>query len=102
MSIFPGQFRRVTHPLEVQLGAVVRDRISGFEGIAASRVEYLTGCTQIAIAKKGLSAEGKPIEWQYFDWQRLEVSRENEFFDIASSESTKAANGCGDLPPSRY
>lgn len=102
MAIFSGGFKPAKHPLEIQLGDFVRDRISGFEGVAASRVEYLTGCTQIAIAKKGLNSEGKPIEWQYFDWQRLEVSGENEFADITSSESTQLANGCGDLPPPRY
>lgn len=95
-------FTSVDSPAEIELGEYVRDRISGFEGIAAARVEYLTGCTQIAVAKEGLNGDGKPIEWQYFDWQRLETSSVNRFEDVRDSKATKKADGCGDLPPPRY
>jgi hypothetical protein len=56
----------------IELGCRVRDRISGFEGIASGRADYLTGCTQYAVAAKGLH-EGKPVAWQWFDELRLEV-----------------------------
>lgn len=101
--MFPNKWKRVTHPGQVQLGITVRDRISGVEGIAASRVEYITGCTQIAIAQEGLEA-GKPKEWVYFDWQRLEYNEEkpNAFTDVIESEASQKRNGAGPLPPSRY
>lgn len=97
------EWKRVTHPSQVQLGITVRDRISGLEGIAASRVEYITGCTQIAIAQEGLEA-GKPKEWAYFDWQRLEMNelKPNAFSDVIESEPTRQRNGAGPLPPARY
>jgi hypothetical protein len=56
----------------IQLGSLVRDTISGFEGIAMARADYLTACTTYAVAAKGLH-EGKPIAWQWFDEPRLEV-----------------------------
>lgn len=89
---------------DVALGDVVRDRLSGFSGVAASRVEYLTGCTQIAIARHGLDEKGKPHEWQYFDWQRLEVdiSSANQFADVSQSQATQDRNGPGEAPRGRY
>ena len=55
----------------IHLGNTVRDVITGFAGIAMSRIEYLTGCTQIGVCPR-IGADGKPIEWHYFDLQRLE------------------------------
>lgn len=53
-----------------QLGNKLRDTITGFSGIATSRVEYLTGCIQYGIAPK-CTSDGKIQETQYFDEQRL-------------------------------
>lgn len=55
----------------IELGRKVRDKITGFEGVATSRVEYLTGCTQIGVAPK-VDNEGKIRDTQYFDFGRLE------------------------------
>lgn len=37
---------------EIKLGDKVRDKVTGFEGIATSRTEYLNGCFQIEITPK--------------------------------------------------
>lgn len=34
---------------EILLGSRVKDRVTGFEGIATGRCEYLSGCVQILI-----------------------------------------------------
>ena len=42
----------------ITLGNKVRDKVTGMEGIAVSRVEYLNGCVQYAVQppyKKGLA-----------------------------------------------
>lgn len=56
----------------IQLGQQVRDKVSGFTGIATSRVEYLNGCVQYAIRPR-VEADGKFPEAHYFDEEQLEV-----------------------------
>lgn len=71
----------------IKLGNKVRDKVTGFEGIATGRVEYLTGCTQIGITPPAKDGEVKAT--QYFDAERL------EFIDtgIAPAEVTGANAG---------
>jgi|AntAceMinimDraft_18_1070375.scaffolds.fasta_scaffold228226_2 hypothetical protein len=38
--------------IEVRLGDKVRDRVTGYSGIATSRTEFLNGCIQIEITPK--------------------------------------------------
>lgn len=82
----------------IKLGSRVRDRITGFEGIAVARVEYLTGCTQYGITPTG-SGEVKGSE--YLDWQRLEYDRSiTELHKLANSQVSLQGNGPSD-PPGR-
>ena len=37
---------------EIQLGDRVKDKITGFTGIAVSRTEYINGCVQYTVAPK--------------------------------------------------
>jgi hypothetical protein len=54
------------------LGKKVKDKITGFEGIATGYVQYLTGCNQVLVTPKiGKSGEHKEPHW--FDEQRLTV-----------------------------
>ena len=99
---FPGTYP--THPNDIELGSFVRDRVSGLEGVAMAKVEYLTGCTQICIAPMGLTAEGKLHEGTYLDWQRIEIMpNETKLYglsDLGRSAATLSANGAGEPPRS--
>lgn len=55
----------------VRLGERVRDLITGFAGVATARVEYLNGCVRIEVTPKALH-EGKPMDAQWFDEQRID------------------------------
>ena len=55
----------------IKLGTEVKDKITGFKGIATGRCEYLTGCTQWLIIPTKLTKEGKRPEGEWFDEQRL-------------------------------
>lgn len=60
----------------VKLGSKVKDTITGFEGVAVGRTEWLYGCTRIGVESCTLH-EGKPlVEW--FDEQRMEVLSEDQ------------------------
>jgi len=78
----------------VQLGTKVRDNITGFEGIAVSRTEYLFGCVRVCVEPQALH-DGKPIDSQFFDEQRLEA------IATAVSGGPGDAPGARSIPPSR-
>jgi hypothetical protein len=56
---------------QIKLGQKVRDMVTGFEGIAVARIEYLNGCIQYCVKPK--SQNGEMPEGQYIDHQQLEV-----------------------------
>lgn len=57
---------------QIQLGNKVRCTVSGFTGIAISRVEYMNGCVQFGIKPK-VGKDGKLEESIYIDCEQLEV-----------------------------
>lgn len=72
----------------VELGTKVKDSLTGFEGIAVSRCEYLYGCVRVFVEPEQLK-DGRPIEGEWFDEQRL------------TEESTAPVGGPNRVPPSR-
>lgn len=54
----------------MNLGDVVRDKISGFSGVATCRLDYFNGCVRWQVTPRVLH-EGKPVEAQYFDDEQL-------------------------------
>ncbi len=55
----------------IELGNEVKEIVSGFCGIAVSRIEYLNGCVQFGIRGK-VGSDGKVPDTQYFDDKYLE------------------------------
>lgn len=55
---------------EFKLGDKLKDLVSGMEGIAVSRIEYLNGCIQYGIALN--TGKNKiPEDCRYFDENQL-------------------------------
>ena len=69
-----------------KLGDKVKDSITGFEGIAIGKCEYLNGCISIQVKSQELK-DGKTIEAEWFDEQRL------------TATSKAKAGGPHDRPP---
>ena len=59
---------------KVELGDKVRDKVSGFVGIATSKTEFLNGCIQCDIIPK-VGKDNKPSEGICMDLNNLEVVR---------------------------
>ena len=72
----------------IKLGDKVKDSITGFEGIAVSRTEYLFGCVRIGVEAKKRKDDGEAIE-AWFDEQRL------------TKKSKAKTGGPFDPPPAR-
>lgn len=69
------------------LGKRVKDKISGFKGIAIEKIEYLNGCIQYKIQPR-VKENGKFIEGQWFDEQQLTV-----FKTVEKKKTTKLFKG---------
>ncbi len=62
--------------MEIKLGQKVRDKITGLEGIATSKTEFLNGCVQYEITRKIKKGETLTIESLQgidVDEQQLEI-----------------------------
>lgn len=56
----------------IKLGQRVKDKVTGFEGIATAKVIYLNGCVQFCVKPK-VDEKGKMVEGEYIDEEQLEV-----------------------------
>ena len=82
----------------MKLGDKVKDVYTGFTGTATARVEWLYGCARITIEPEELK-DGKPIESETFDEQRIEVIESRT--PHQSSESVAVIGGPHDDPVQR-
>jgi len=58
--------------MQTKLGQKARDKISGFEGIAVARCEWISGCTRVTLQPR-VDKDGKLQEMQTFDEPGLEI-----------------------------
>lgn len=79
------------------LGDRVRDRITGFEGIATTHASHLTGCDRFWLSPR-VGQDGKPIDGMWVDIDMLEIV---EACVIEKITYSRSAPGGIDLPPSR-
>jgi len=59
-------------PRPFGLGDVVRDKVTGFEGVLVSRTEWSNGCDRYSVQSTQMH-EGKPIDAEGFDGIALEL-----------------------------
>jgi hypothetical protein len=69
---------------EIELGDIVRDTITGFEGVAVATTEWLNGCRRISIQPQKLH-DGKPIESDWFDETQVAVVKKSRKRELAKT-----------------
>ena len=79
----------------VKLGQKVRDVVTGLEGVATAKVEYINGCVQFGVQPP--ASDGKCPDSVYIDHQRLEMVSEGP-----SMPSSDTGGVMRDTPPSNY
>lgn len=57
----------------VELGDRVKDRITGYTGIAHCMTKWINGCIRFAVQPEQLDKDGKVVEDRYFDEGQLEI-----------------------------
>lgn len=67
----------------VKIGSKARDLVTGIEGFATARTEWLYGCSRVRIEGPGTSQKDKPQD-NWFDEQRVQVVEENAIPSISN------------------
>lgn len=80
----------------IKLGNTVKDKVTGFKGVAIARIEYLNGCVQICV-KPCVDKDGKMLDGEYVDIHQLLVVDEAQDFD-----SKPTGGAMPDAPRERY
>jgi hypothetical protein len=70
-----------------QLGSRLKDKVSGMQGIAKSRVEYLNGCVQYGIQPPYNEGDKKMPDSYWVDQEQL------EFIDEGVAVAKKPTGG---------
>lgn len=69
------------------LGFTLRDKVTGFQGVATGHVTYITGCDQLLLVPP-VDKDGKIREAQWFDTQRCQLLPDFDQVVIDNSEFT--------------
>lgn len=64
--------------IAVNCGDLVKDLVTGFEGVVIMRTSWLHGCDRITVLPMGLNKDGQPKDDQTFDEQRVEIIERNK------------------------
>ena len=68
----------------MKLGDLVKDKISGYEGVAIAHITYMHNSDRWGLRSRELH-EGKPVESVFFDEVQLEVTQE-DFMEVVPCE----------------
>lgn len=85
--------------MKIQLGNKVRDKVSGFRGIAIGRAVYLNGCTHIMI-QPTLDKDGKYVDAHWFDDVQLQILDGGLEIEETKEEKPPGGPALGPPPPS--
>lgn len=58
---------------QIKLGYIVRDKITGFKGVAVCLAEWLNGCERVTIQPQKLKDDGALQPLETFDADQVEV-----------------------------
>lgn len=81
--------------MNIELGKMYRDTVTGLKGVAVSRHEYMNGCVRISLQSRELH-DGKPVEQQSFDIEQLVETEE-----AGVKVNKRPTGGPGDVPRPR-
>lgn len=79
----------------VKLGDEVKDEVSGFQGIAVARTEYLNGCVQFEVQPK-VNEKMELPDSCFIDEQQLQIIEKNN-----KEDPEEAGGGVRNHPPKR-
>ena len=79
--------------MKVELGDEVKDKVSGFRGIAVAMHQYLQGCVRISV-QPPTDKDGKMADTAAFDEPQIEVIKKNVIVtDVKTTEKMTGGPG---------
>ena len=82
---------------QIELGDLVKDIVTGFQGVATTRSEYINGCVQYYVRPQKLH-EGKRIDGCWLDEGQLKVVERAAVTVTATSPARPKSPGGGVRP----
>ena len=76
--------------MKIKLGQTVRCKVTGIEGIATARCEYINGCIHYGVTPP--SVDGKYPDTSYIDEQQLKIVDNGILEENASGDTPKKAS----------
>ena len=86
--------------MEVVLGKMYKDRITGFKGIAVANYSYIEGCDRVDIQPPHLDTTGNILESKVFDSPRL-IEVIDQYPVMVPIDEGDKPGGYRPSPPSR-
>ncbi|MBA7581323.1 hypothetical protein ES708_23225 [subsurface metagenome] len=77
----------------IKLGDIVKDTVTGLEGMAVAKIKYLNNCVQYEVQPKGLK-DGSIIKSTWIDEGQLVVKKEAKI----KKDKEKPPGGSGNVP----
>lgn len=78
--------------MEIELGDIVKDKVSGFKGIATTKMEFMNGCIQYEVVPK-VGKDNKMQEGTFIDISSLEIVKKNK--NLRSKKETEEESNGG-------
>ena len=72
----------------IKPGDLIRDKVTGFKGIAIATTKWLNGCIRVGIQPRDLDKDGKMIEEKWFDIDQLEFIEHTNLASPRADEDT--------------
>ena len=84
---------------KIELGSVVKDRITGLQGTAVARTTWLNGCVRYAI-QPAVVKDGKPVDEYWVDSQQTELVKPKK--KAAKKPAASACTGGPQADPREF
>ena len=78
-----------------EIGSIVKETVTGFEGVVMARCEYATGCLHYELQPRKIDKDGKPIEGRWYDETRLVLTKKKAVpIPVTDKSPGSKAPGC--------
>jgi hypothetical protein len=54
-----------------ELGEILKDKVTSFQGVVMGRTDYFTGCIHYGLCSQKLKKDGGSMNWEWFDESRV-------------------------------
>lgn len=80
-------------PGEIELGDLVKDQISGFQGVAVAKTLWINGCVRWTLQPEKQTKEGAPGANETFDEQQMVVVKKAKIAAVPAPTAARPTTG---------